>query len=188
MQAQPGDDAMRGEFVRLAVAACRGIERILLDVAVASVRLASMDVRPLVRDAVAAFAVRGASVVAQVAEVPLVVDGDHVRLRQVVDNLVANALAHGGGAEAVSVHATRSAEVVAIAVSDTGPGIPSGELAHIFEIGVRLHDGTPGAGLGLPLARAIVDAHGGSLEVDSRLGAGTTFTIVLPLRASQPAT
>ena len=99
MQEPSADNGMRGELVRLAVAACRGIERIVLDVAVASVRVAPLEVGALVRDAVAAYVVRGANVTAHVADGPLVVDGDQVRLRQVVDNLVANALVHGAGAD-----------------------------------------------------------------------------------------
>jgi signal transduction histidine kinase len=187
MQEPSADNGMRGELVRLAVAACRGIERIVLDVAVASVRVAPLEVGALVRDAVAAYVVRGANVTAHVADGPLVVDGDQVRLRQVVDNLVANALVHGAGAD-VTIRVNRTAEAVEIAVSDTGPGIRSDDIARIFEVGIRLSDGTPGSGLGLPLARAIVEAHGGALEIESEPGAGTTFTITLPARASQPAT
>jgi signal transduction histidine kinase len=186
MQEPSADNGMRGELVRLAVAACRGIERIVLDVAVASVRVAPLEVGALVRDAVAAYVVRGANVTAHVADGPLVVDGDQVRLRQVVDNLVANALVHGAGAD-VTIRVNRT-EAVEIAVSDTGPGIRSDDIARIFEVGIRLSDGTPGSGLGLPLARAIVEAHGGALEIESEPGAGTTFTITLPARASQPAT
>ena len=189
MQATHADNGMRGELVRLAVAACRGIERIVLDVAVASVRLAPLDVGALVRDAVATFVVRGVNVTAHVADgPPLVVDGDQVRLRQVFDNLVANALVHGAGPDAVTVRVNRAAEVVEIAVSDAGPGIRSEDIARIFEVGVRLGDGTPGSGLGLPLARAIVRAHGGALEIESEPDVGTTFTITVPARASQPAT
>jgi signal transduction histidine kinase len=187
MQEPSADNGMRGELVRLAVAACRGIERIVLDVAVASVRVAPLEVGALVRDAVAAYVVRGANVTAHVADGPLVVDGDQVRLRQVVDNLVANALVHGAGAD-VTIRVNRTAEAVEIAVSDTGPGIRSDDIARIFEVGIRLSDGTPGSGLGLPLARAIVEAHGGALEIESEPGAGTTVTITLPARASQPAT
>jgi signal transduction histidine kinase len=189
MQEPHADNGMRGELVRLAVAACRGIERIVLDVAVASVRFAPLDVAALVHDAVAGFVVRGANVTAHVADgPPLVVHGDQVRLRQVVDNLVGNALVHGAGPDAVTVRANGAADAVEIAVSDAGRGIRSEDIARIFEVGVRLGDGTPGSGLGLPLARALVEAHGGALEIASEPDAGTTFTITLPARASQPAT
>jgi two-component system sensor histidine kinase BaeS len=180
----PADDSMRQELVRLALAAARGIERIVMDLAVASVRLEPLDVDVLVRDAVASFAVRGDSVTSQVDDAPLLVDGDPVRLRQVLDNLIANALAHGTAESPVAVRAGRSRDSVAIAVSDTGPGIPHDELARIFDLGVRLDAGTTGSGLGLTLSGAIVRAHGGVLEVESTSGEGSTFTIVLPAGTS----
>jgi two-component system sensor histidine kinase BaeS len=182
------DASMRGELVRLALAACRGIERIVLDLAVASVRLGTVDVTTLVRDAVAAYAVRGVDVEADVVERPLVVSGDPVRLRQALDNLIANAVAHGRSSRSVTVRATRVNDTVEIAVADAGRGIPPDELARIFELGARLDDSTPGSGLGLTLTRAIVDAHDGVLEVESTPGHGSTFTISLPASPSQPAT
>lgn len=182
------DDSMRRELVRLALAASRGIERIVMDLAVASVHMEPLDVAALTRDAVASFAVSGESVTVEGDDAPLLLDGDPVRLRQALDNLIANALAHGGSAATVAVRTTRSKDGIAIAVSDSGPGIASDELERIFELGVRLDAGATGSGLGLTLSRAIVDAHGGALEVESTPGAGSTFTIVLPARSSQPAT
>ena len=182
------DDSMRQELVRLALAAARGIERIVMDLAVASVRLEPLDVDVLVRDAVASFAVRGDSVTSEVDDAPLLVDGDPVRLRQVLDNLIANALANRTPGSRVAVRAGRSRDGVLIAVSDTGPGIPHDELARIFNLGVRLDASATGSGLGLTLSGAIVRAHGGVLEVESTSGEGSTFTIVLPAGTSQPAT
>jgi signal transduction histidine kinase len=188
MRQGPVDDATRDELFRLGLSACRGIERIVMDVAVVSVRIAPVDVAELVHDAVGAFAVRGANVRAQVDGGHLIVDGDRVRLRQAVDNLIANALVHGDGVDAIRVHAIRSPTGVEISVSNSGAGMSSEDTARIFEVGVRLTDSAPGSGLGLPLTRAIVDAHGGVLEVESTAGAGATFTIALPARAPQPAT
>ena len=177
------------ELVRLALAACRAIERIVLDLAVASVRLEPVDAGLLAHDAVASFAVRGADVVAIVeAGAPMIIDGDAVRLRQVVDNLIANAVRHGTSSEPVVVSVTRSTASIEIAVGDAGPGIPAEDLARIFEPGVRLDETAAGSGLGLTLAGAIVDAHGGSLRVASQMGEGSTFTIDLPARSAHPAT
>ena len=86
----------------------------------------------------------------------------------------------------VRVAATRDG--VEIAVSDAGRGIPHEELARIFEPGVRLGADMTGSGLGLALSRAIVEAHGGTIAVDSIVGEGSTFVIVLPGQASQLAT
>jgi signal transduction histidine kinase len=176
-------DPGRRDLVRLAIAACRAIERVVMDLAVASVRVERLDLEALVRESVASHVLRGSNVIAEAGQGPLVVEGDAVRLRQVLDNLIANALAHGGQAPVV-VRATRTDTGVHIAVSDTGPGVPAEERERIFELGRRLSEDTPGSGLGLTLARAIVNAHRGTLEVESTLGAGSTFTIALPAPVS----
>jgi signal transduction histidine kinase len=173
-------------LMRLALAACRAIERIVMDVAIASVRLEPTDVSALVRDAVAAHRVRGADVAVSVGE-GLLVEADPVRLRQVVDNLIANALVHGGSSE-VTVHTWRSEGNVRVVVSDTGPGIPTDQLDSIFDAGVRLDTEPPGSGLGLALARAIAEAHGGSLAARSAPGHGAAFTLALPAVPDQPDT
>ena len=172
-------------LVRLALAASRAIERIVLDVAVASVRLEPVDMGALVRDAVAAHRVRGAEV-AVVVDDGLSVDGDPVRLRQVIDNLIANALVHGGSE--VTVRAARREGAVHVVVSDTGPGIAPDQLDSIFDAGVRLDADTSGSGLGLALARAIAQAHGGSLVAQSAPGQGAAFTLALPAVLDQPDT
>jgi signal transduction histidine kinase len=184
----PADDSMRRELVRLALAASLGIERIVMDLAVASVRLEPVDVGALVRDAVASFSVRGDNVVLEGDIAKLLVDGDPVRLRQVLDNLIGNALAHGSAGAPVVVRASPSSEDVAIAVSDTGAGIPHDARVRIFDLGVRLDAEATGSGIGLTLSRAIVHAHGGALDLESVPSKGSTFTIVLPLRPVQPAT
>jgi signal transduction histidine kinase len=181
----PWDVATGRELVRLGVAACRAIERLVLDAAVASVRVEAVDVGELVHDVVAAHAVRGADVVADAGDGGLVVEGDPVRLHQVLDNLLANALAYAG-ATRVTVRAARSEKAVRVTVSDAGPGIGESDIDRIFELGVRLDSTTRGSGLGLALARTIVEAHGGELTVDSALGVGSTFTISLPASTAQP--
>ena len=186
--AAPADDVPRRELVRLALAASRAIERIVMDIAVTSVRTEPLDAAALAHDAVAAFSVRGASVAAEGVGHPLVVEADPVRLRQALDNLIANGLTHAGSGGHVTVRVTATRDNVEIAVSDVGPGIPHDDLSRIFEPGVRLGADTTGSGLGLALSRAIVEAHGGTIDVDSLAGRGSTFTIVLPGRPSQPAT
>lgn len=182
------DDLPRGELARLALAAARAIERIVMDIVATSVHMEPLDAMALTHDAVAAFSVRGEHVVVEGVGRPLVVDADPVRLRQALDNLIANALIHAGTADPVTVRVTATRDNVEIAVSDDGRGIPPGELAHIFEPGVRLDSDTTGSGLGLALSQAIVEAHGGAIAVDSIVGEGSTFTIVLHGRPSHPAT
>lgn len=173
----------RRSLIKLVVVACHGIERIVADVSVASIRLEPVDVVALARDVVAAARLRGAEVefaVEAAVDVPLLA-GDPSRLAQVFDNLIVNALVHG--TEPVSVRVTVD-RAVAIEVSDSGPGIPPGELDRIFEPRVRLDpQGSEGAGLGLALARAIVEGHSGTLTVTSMPGSGATFVVSLPLHA-----
>ena len=183
-----GDDTLRPELVRLAVAASRAIERIVVDIAIDSVRPEPVDIAALARDVIATFSVSGANVVGEGVDGSIMLGADPVRLRQVLDNLVANALTHADAERPVTVRLTVSPDSVDVAVSDTGSGIPREELARIFELGVRLDSEKAGSGLGLALSRAIVDAHGGALEVASRPGEGSTFTVVLPRRTSQPDT
>jgi signal transduction histidine kinase len=178
------EGSARRELVRLALGACAAIERIVTDIAVASVQPAPLDLARLVRDLVAERAVASVVVRADVDDDLPEIHGDPVRLRQVLDNLVGNALQHGG--DAVIVRALRATGGVTISVVDHGGGIAAEDLERIFEPGVRLDPARPGSGLGLALVRSIVEAHGGTLDVASRLGDGSTFTIHLP--AAQPAT
>ena len=111
-------------------------------------------------------------------------DADPDRLTQVLRNLVRNAVAHTNRGDRVSVLAQARNGRLEVFVSDTGPGIPPEELERIFE---RFHrvDGSRcrdrgGSGLGLAIARAIVEAHGGSIHAESHPGNGAVFRIDLP--------
>ena len=176
------DRHARHELIRLSVAACRGVERILTDVAVASIQPELVDPEALVRDAVSAAALGGAPVEVDLASNLPWIEGDPSRLRQVLDNLITNAVLHGPSSGVVVVRAEAD-ETLRISVSDAGDGIPLDEQERIFEVGVRLDRSTPGSGIGLPLARAIAEGHGGSLNVATRKGT-TTFTVTLPLAGS----
>jgi two-component system OmpR family sensor kinase len=174
------DDDARHELERLAVAACRGIERIVLDATVASLRLERLEIDDLVRQTATAAALAGGRVEPRIAgDIPSI-EGDPQRLRQALDNLVANALTHAGSDGVVVVGADSSESAVLLSVADSGTGIPLAEQDRIFEKGVRLNEAAAGSGLGLAIARAIVKAHGGTLTVTSAPGRGSTFTIALP--------
>jgi two-component system, sensor histidine kinase and response regulator len=118
------------------------------------------------------------------AELPIVCDPD--RVIQVVANLLSNALKHTDGGE-VRVHLWSEAEQARLSVTDQGPGIPPEELETIFEPRKRLTGNgsakPSGAGLGLHIARGIVEAHGGHLWAESPPGEGATFQLSLPLQA-----
>jgi signal transduction histidine kinase len=110
--------------------------------------------------------------------------GDPDRLTQVLRNLVRNAVAHTDRGDRVAVCARPRDGHLEISVSDTGPGIPPEQLEHIFERFYRVDRGRSrdrgGSGLGLAIARAIVEAHGGSIHAESAPGQGATFRIKLP--------
>ena len=111
------------------------------------------------------------------------VRGDPRRLRQVLTNLIDNAVKYSPEGSPVEVRAVAFNGSIRIEVADHGPGIEPEDQDVIFEKFGRVHgtSSKPGTGLGLYIARAIVDAHGGSLTVSSSLGAGSTFTLELPL-------
>jgi signal transduction histidine kinase len=173
------DSGERRTLADLAVAACRAIERVVGDAAVSSIRLEDVELGRLVREAASAGALLGADVRAVVGEGATRVEADPVRLRQALDNLVANAIRHAPG-ERVVVAIEQGDDAVRISVSDRGPGIPPAEQERIFEPGLRFGVDRSGSGLGLTLARAIAVAHGGELTVASSSGEGSTFTLTLP--------
>jgi signal transduction histidine kinase len=120
----------------------------------------------------------------------LEVDADLNRLRQVIANLLDNAVKYTPAGGRVRVEASGGEDGVRIAVRDTGPGIPAEELPHIWE---RLYRGdrsrsTPGLGLGLSLVQAIVRAHGGTVAARSLPEGGAEFTVSLPPASGRPAT
>ena len=122
----------------------------------------------------------------------LVVDADPVRIRQVVDNLLSNALKYtpAGGTVTLRLLETLDDEV-ALVVSDTGIGIDKRELSRLFTRFFRTQDAEmraiQGVGLGLAITKSIVESHDGHIDVESRTGEGSTFTVVLPRTGPQPA-
>jgi signal transduction histidine kinase len=113
-----------------------------------------------------------------------VLEADPDRLTQVLRNLVRNAVTHTEPGGRVAVVATARDGWLTIAVSDDGPGIPTAELERVFERFHRVDEARArergGTGLGLPIARAVVEAHGGRIRAESRIGAGATITLELP--------
>lgn len=123
---------------------------------------------------------------------PVLLSCDATRVEQVLHNLVSNALKYSQGGSRVDVLVEREGEEAVLSVVDRGIGISSEELRTLFapfrRTG-RARDKAPGVGLGLSVARRIVEAHGGRIEVESRPGVGSTFRVRLPRAraAAQPA-
>ncbi len=171
------------------------MERLLDDLRTLSTTEAGMvdlhrepvELGELVADVLARFAPQadaaGVRLVAA-ADAPVEVDADRFRLNQVLSNLVANALraVDRGDEIVVTVDSRRvdDRDLAAMVIADTGRGIPADRLAAVFD---RFQKGAEsnGSGLGLTISRDLVVAHGGSIEIESEVGRGTTVTVALPI-------
>lgn len=114
---------------------------------------------------------------------PAIVCGDRGHLRRLLLNLVDNGIRYSDAGGTVVVRAYRAGDAARAVVSDTGIGIPPEHLSRVFERFYRVDAARSrgGAGLGLALCQAIARAHGGTIDVESVLGTGTTFTVTLPI-------
>jgi two-component system OmpR family sensor kinase len=117
---------------------------------------------------------------------PLWVLGDPGRLRQVVDNLLQNAVVHTPGGTPVHVSLTRRGRRAVLAVGDEGQGLRPEQAAHVFDRFYRGEEARarPGTGLGLSIVAALAEAHGGEAKVGPRPGGGAEFVVELPLATS----
>jgi two-component system, cell cycle sensor histidine kinase PleC len=112
-------------------------------------------------------------------------DGDPVKLKQVFMNLIGNAIKCTPAGGRVSVSAEINDDTLQIRIQDTGIGMRAEDIPLVLQPFYRVHSALDskhqGAGLGLPFAKSVVELHGGTLAIDSELGAGTTITVTLPL-------
>jgi len=159
-----------------------------IDAGTFTYRFTDVDLVSLVTDSVATAAV-GQDEVPIVAHVQVQVPeirGDPERLRQVLGNLIENAVKYSPAGKAVEVRIAAGTGTVHVSVSDRGPGIDATDQGLIFEKFGRVggEGQKPGTGLGLFIARSIAEAHGGALTVSSTPGRGATFTMTLPLEAA----
>jgi len=181
------DDAHLGE----AVADTRILARLIDDLrtlassesGALSLQREATDLVVLVHDAVRSLSAdaQGAGVTIRVGEsmsLPLV-DVDPLRIREVLVNLVSNAIRHTPPGGTISVDAETRSDGVMVTVADTGSGVAADELPKIFD---RFYkgSGSRGSGLGLTIARNLIVAHGGEIRADSEPGVGTTIVFTLP--------
>jgi PAS domain S-box-containing protein len=114
------------------------------------------------------------------------VRGNPIRLRQMLDNLIGNAIKYTPESGDISISVELQKDQDILRISDSGPGIPPADQPHIFEKFYRASNvpkGVGGSGLGLAIVKSIIDNHQGRIWVDSQLGNGTTFTVVLPIHS-----
>ena len=144
------------------------------------------DLGALLNEVVAAFRSQaeqaGIDLTVKVADDIPTLDIDPARIREVVTNLVTNALRHTPKHGKVDLSARLADDQVEVTVHDTGSGIPPEQLDRIFDRFYRSPD-SPGSGLGLPIAKSLVEAHGGSVTATSEPGDGTRVRFTLPLGA-----
>ena len=138
------------------------------------------DLTQLVREAVESFQSQAESarisLTTDVADNLPTIEVDPARIRQVIGNLLSNAVRHTPSGGSVKVAVGSASDQVTVTVTDTGEGIPHDLLPHVFERFVK-GPNSKGSGLGLAIARDIIQAHGGSVELENRPGGGTILTI-----------
>jgi two-component system OmpR family sensor kinase len=154
---------------------------------------ASIDLAAVVRDAGAdARAVAPDREVTVAADAPVLVNGDDMRLRQVVGNLVRNALVHTPPGTPLELNVRTEGASAVLTVADHGPGIQPDDSTRLFEPFYRSDPGRSrdrgGSGLGLSIVAAVVAAHGGRVRVEATPGGGATFVVELPSLSAIPYT
>ncbi len=160
------------------------------DEGVANLAVEPVDLRELLGEASETAGILGEetniTVRSEVPAEPVMVSIDRSRMRQLMLNLVTNAIKYTPPGGKVSLGLVDQGEAAAIVVGDNGIGIPTADLAHIFDRFYRVDPARsrtgerPGTGLGLAITKWIAEAHGGQITVQSRLGRGTVFTVTLP--------
>ncbi|MEJ2600100.1 MAG: ATP-binding protein [Anaerolineales bacterium] len=188
--------AKRGEFLSMIEEECDTMEAMLTDIldsALIEIERLSIELQPLRTPQVALDVAnemnrrtdRHRILVDFPPDFP-VVEGDHLWIKQVFRNILDNAIKYSPEGGLIVIRGEKRATNVAVHISDQGIGISPEELITIFEkySRAKLPEGMqiPGTGLGLPVARSIVEAHGGRIWAESKLGEGTTLSFSLPIR------
>ena len=183
------------EFVRraqLSVTQISGLVSDLLDLGRIEAGLDTRKEETLI-SVLARYALQGLASMAKEKKITLQVElqerlpliyGDPVRIRQVIANLLENALKYTPSGGRVLLKAHEEDDQIIMSVSDTGPGIPPGDLPYLFDKFFRasnVPEEARGTGLGLSIVKSIVEQHNGRIWAESELGKGATFTVVLPI-------
>jgi signal transduction histidine kinase len=189
-RADPSSDALQQvENIRASVAQMDGLIKDLLDVKRIEAGFLALDKERVRVPMLLAEIVKFYEAIAAARAIELrtgnvtddVVIADRERLLQVFSNLIGNAMKFTPPAGQITLTADSTGNTISFTISDTGPGIPAEDLAHVFDrFWQARRTGRHGIGLGLAIVKGIVDAHGGTIRVTSTVGSGTTFTVDLP--------
>ena len=185
---EPGHNLVRADKIRNAV---RHIQAIVQRVQLASevgertaeLRIDAVALRALVEDVVLDTSTGTVTIDTDLADLPEAISGDPDMLRQVVDNILSNAVKFSQSNGMVFVSGASRDGYAILTVTDRGRGIPEDEKGKIFSPYYRARNsrGSHGAGIGLYVVKQFVETHGGTIRLDSTLGKGTTVTISLPI-------
>ena len=191
MLQQPATPARQQQMLQLSVAAARSMNRLLDDLRDAgtigaghfAIRKAQADIAEIARR-VAALQQTTATDHHLILDSPEHLEGmwDGERLNQLLTNLISNAVKYSPAGGAVRVSVRGGAGEACVSVADHGIGLNPSEIQRLFQPFTRMnsHQGIEGAGLGLYISKAIIEAHGGRIWVESVPGQGSTFTVALP--------
>lgn len=197
LKLQPPNDGRAARQIELMQRTVRSMNRMILDLLDVTrieggnfvLAREPVQVQPLLGEVLELFEAstqeRGISLTCHAPEGMPCVIGERDRLIQVLSNLIGNAVKFTRPCGRISVHAQLLEEALQFSVEDTGPGIPGDSLPQLFDRFWQAdRTGRVGTGLGLPIAKAIVEAHGGRIWAESVLGRGTTFHFTVPCAAA----
>lgn len=149
----------------------------------------AVDVKKLTEEVVQAIRAsnQSANITTKVPDDEVFIIGDSLKVYQALLNLVVNAATHTPDGTPIAITLIHNNDDVQIKVSDLGPGLTPEQQSRVFERFYRVdqsrtRNGAEGSGLGLSIVQAIMDAHHGSVDIESELGRGTTFTLIFPIR------
>jgi len=191
-QRQQFADSIAVEITRMNDMASSYLEYSRLEAGRLSFSTTSFDLKTLVTECCRTFKPKadegGITFRITLPEQPLVIKADENKIKQVVINLLNNAIKYNQAGGLVIVRLWGNDQTVGFSIQDTGVGIPETDLPHVFEKFFRAHniqETYPGTGLGLSICKRIVEIHGGTIGIQSQLNTGSTFTVELPICARE---
>jgi signal transduction histidine kinase len=191
-QRQQFADSIAIEITRMNDMASSYLEYSRLEAGRLSFSTSNFDIKTLITECCRTFKPKAdeAGITFQIyqPDQPVLIKADENKIKQVVINLLNNAIKYNQAGGKVIVRLWENNQNVGFSIQDNGVGIPETDLPHVFEKFFRAHniqEAYPGTGLGLSICKRIVEIHGGTISIQSQLNAGSTFTVELPVCAKE---